>query len=79
MISAAFLMFIICIVIAFSIQNVGLMAVSFLAWRFETSVSAVTVGAVLAGILIAQLLRTILSRRQEQNRKSINFISRRRL
>jgi uncharacterized integral membrane protein len=57
MIKIALMSIIIAAVLIFSIQNEVPVAVSFLFWRFETSLSVVIYFAVLSGVLVMQLLQ----------------------
>ena len=49
--------------------------VSFLVWRFDISLSTVTVAAVLAGIVVAQLLRGLITKRQEKAKSTVEFVT----
>jgi uncharacterized integral membrane protein len=77
MINGFFLALIIGTTVAFSVQNADDVAVSFLVWRFDISLSTVTVAAVLAGIIVAQLLRRLITKSQEKAKNKVEFVTRR--
>lgn len=65
------------IIVIFSVQNEVPVTVSFLFWKFETSLVSVAAAAVFAGVLIAQLLAGLRAKRQMRARKSLEYLSRR--
>ncbi|OGW42037.1 MAG: hypothetical protein A2010_06170 [Nitrospirae bacterium GWD2_57_9] len=65
------------VVLIFSMQNGVPVAASFLAWDFEVPFSVVTGAAVLAGILLAQLLQALRSKRQTASEQRREFSGRR--
>lgn len=56
------------LIIAFSLQNAGTVTVLFLAWKIEMSLVSLVVVAVLAGIVLTQLLRRWSAGRQNRER-----------
>jgi uncharacterized integral membrane protein len=64
-------------IIAFSIQNVSDLEIFFLAWRFNLSVSTLMVVSVMTGIVLTQLLRALVIKRQARAKNRIAFVGRR--
>ena len=60
------------LIIAFSSQNELPVAVSFLIWKFETSLASVAVASVLTGVIMAQLLGEFRVRRKKAENKQIH-------
>ncbi|MGE5173290.1 MAG: LapA family protein [Betaproteobacteria bacterium] len=63
MLTGVLIVFIVAMVTVLSVQNTVPVIVSFLYWRFETSLSFVIFFTVLFGVLLSQLLRNWMSKR----------------
>jgi uncharacterized integral membrane protein len=60
------------IVVIFSVQNAGSVAVSFLSWHFEASLAMVIAWSLLAGIIIGMaILARIRMNRSARKKKSM--------
>lgn len=77
MINLIFIILIAGAALAFSIQNVNDVTASFLVWRFNVSVSTISGVALLAGIIVAQSLQRLMTKRQEKAKNTIEFVTRR--
>ena len=77
MTNGLFLALVVGATVVFSVQNVEDVTASFLVWRFDSSLSTVTIAAVLAGIFMAQLLRGLITKRQEKAKSTVDFVTRR--
>jgi uncharacterized integral membrane protein len=64
-------------IVTFSVQNETPAMVSFLGWKFEASFAAVAVTAMLAGIVLTQLLAGLRTKREASSRKSLESLNRR--
>jgi uncharacterized integral membrane protein len=64
-------------IVTFSVQNEAPATVSFLIWNFETSFAAVAVAAMFAGVVLAQVLNSLRSKRNAGSRKSLESLNRR--
>ncbi len=60
------------LIIAFSAQNEVPVPVSFLIWKFETSLASVAVASVLTGVVMAQLLGGLSARRKTAEKRQIH-------
>lgn len=60
-----------CIVVLFSVQNAGPVAVSFLSWHFEASLAIVIALSVLGGMIVGMaILSWIRMRRSARKKKA---------
>ena len=75
MISGSLLVIIAVFLVIFSLQNGGGVIVYFLIWKLELSLSAVVVAAVLTGIIVTQLLRSVMAKRQERTGNTVDSLS----
>jgi uncharacterized integral membrane protein len=67
---ATFLILLLCaIVVVFSVQNAGLVAISFLTWRFEASLAMVVFLCVLTGVMTGMLIMATYSLRRSARQK----------
>ncbi|OGW38346.1 MAG: hypothetical protein A2010_17390 [Nitrospirae bacterium GWD2_57_9] len=64
-------------VLTFSAQNEIPTTVSFLVWQFELSPGLAAAVAMLAGIVLMQLLASLRSKQQAGSRRSLESLSRR--
>lgn len=68
MVKGALLLFIVAAIAVFSYQNTIPVTVSLLLWRFETSPAVLAFLAVLAGIIIAQLVHKVMKKDAAANK-----------
>jgi uncharacterized integral membrane protein len=67
---ATFLILLLCaIVVLFSVQNAGPVAITFLAWRFEASLAIVVFLCVVIGVVTGMLVMAMYSLRRSARRK----------
>lgn len=71
MINGILIVLIIGMIVTFSVQNAVSITVSFLIWQIETSFVSVMVAAVLAGVLLTQLLRGLTIKPQASAKKTV--------
>jgi uncharacterized integral membrane protein len=64
-------------IVTFSVQNEVPAMVSFLIWEIETSLAAVAVAAMLTGVVLAQVLNSLRTKREASSRKSLESLNRR--
>jgi uncharacterized integral membrane protein len=77
MMQAALIALISGIIVTFSVQNTEPVTVWFLLWKFETSFLWITIAAVFAGMLLAQMLHAMTSKRRTFIQRRAELMSRR--
>ena len=60
-----------CVVVLFSVQNAGPVAVSFLAWHFEASLAIVIALSVLGGIITGMAILSWIRMRRSARKRNI--------